>query len=187
MDESTLYIKVINDELIVVSSYVDGLLVTRSNAELVKQFKAQMMQAFEMTDLGEMAFFLGLEIQQSQQGNFIGQLKYTKEALKKFNTEDCKSLCTLLAQNEKFKKDDSAAKVDEGSYRSIIGCLMYLSATRPDIMFFISLLSRYMHCASELHNEAAKRVLGYITGTLDLRIKFEKEDQLVLHGFANSD
>ena len=146
-----------------------------------------MMQAFEMTDLGEMAFFLGLEIQQSQQGNFIGQLKYTKEALKKFNTEDCKSLCTLLAQNEKFKKDDSAAKVDEGSYGSIIGCLRYLSATRPDIMCLVSLLFRYMHCVSELHYKAAKRVLRYVKGTLDLGIKFEKKDKLVLDGFAYID
>ena len=67
MSESTLYIQVINHELIVVSLYVDDLLVTGSNEELVKQFKVQMMQAFEMTDLREMAFFLGLEIQKSQQ------------------------------------------------------------------------------------------------------------------------
>ncbi|KAL6312259.1 hypothetical protein AAG906_022015 [Vitis piasezkii] len=104
------------------------------NTELVKQFKAQLMQAFEMTNLGEMTFFLGLEIQQSQQGIFIGQQKYAKEVLKKFNMEDCKSLCTLLDPNEKFSKDDDAEKADEGLYRSIIGCLIYLTATRPDIM-----------------------------------------------------
>ena len=67
-----------------------------------------MMQAFEMTDLGEMAFFLGLEIQQVQQGIFIEQQKYAKEVLKKFNMKDCKSLCTPLAQNEQFSKDDDA-------------------------------------------------------------------------------
>ncbi|KAH9704543.1 hypothetical protein KPL70_011512 [Citrus sinensis] len=103
MSESTLYIQVINHELIVVSLYVDDLLVTGSNEELVKQFKVQMMQAFEMTDLGEMTFFLGLEIQ------------------------------------------------------------------------------------NELHYKAAKRVLRYIKGTLDHGIKFEKEDKLILHGFADSD
>ncbi|KAL6332559.1 hypothetical protein AAG906_008979 [Vitis piasezkii] len=152
MSESTLYIKVIDDELIVVSLYVGDLLVTRSNAEL-------------MTDLGEMAFFLGLEIQQLQQGIFIEQQKYAKEVLKKFNMEDCKSLCTPLAQNEQFSKDDGAEKVDEGLYRSIIGCLMYLIATRPDIICLVSLLSRYMHCASELHYKVAKRVLRYVKGT----------------------
>ncbi|KAH9715988.1 hypothetical protein KPL71_021282 [Citrus sinensis] len=187
MSESTLYIQVINHELIVVSLYVDDFLVTGSNEELVKQFKVQMMQAFEMTDLGEMTFFLGLEIQKSQQGIFIGQQKYAKEVPKKFNMEDCKSVCTPLAQNEKFSKDDGAEKIDEALYRSIISCLMYLTATRPDIMFDVSLLSRYMHCASELHYKAAKRVLRYIKGTLDHGIKFEKEDKLILHGFADSD
>ncbi|RVW41600.1 Retrovirus-related Pol polyprotein from transposon RE2 [Vitis vinifera] len=144
-----------------------------------------MMQAFEMTDLREMAFFQGLEIQQLQQGIFIGQQKYAREVLKKFNMEDCKSLCTLLAQNEKFSKD-GAKKVDEGLYRNIIGCLMYLTTRRPDIMFPVNLLSRYMHCASGLHYKAAKRVLRYVKGTLDLGIKFEKKDKLVLHGFVDS-
>ena len=116
------------------------------------------MQAFEMTDLRGMAFFRGLEIQQLQQGIFIGQQKYAREVLKKFNMEDCKSLCTLLAQNEKFSKD-GAKKVDEGLYMNIIGCLMYLTTRRPDIMFPVILLSRYMHCASGLHYKAAKRVL----------------------------
>ncbi|KAH9666120.1 Integrase catalytic domain-containing protein [Citrus sinensis] len=113
--------------------------------------------------------------------------KICKEVLKKFNMEDCKSVCTPLAQNEKFNKDDGAEKIDEALYRSIIGCLMYLTATRPDIMFVVSLLSRYMHCASELHYKAAKNVLKYIKGTLDHGIKFEKKDKLILHGFADSD
>ncbi|KAL6332574.1 hypothetical protein AAG906_008995 [Vitis piasezkii] len=145
MSESTLYIKVINDELIVVSLYVDDLLVTRSNAELVKQFKAHLMQAFEMTDLGEMTFLLGLEIQQLQQGTFIGQQKYAKEVLKKFNMKDCKSLCTLWLKMRNLVK--------------------------------MMVLKRYMHCVSELHYKAAKRVLRY----------FEKKDKLVLDGFAYID
>ncbi len=82
--------------------------------------------AFEMTDLKEMAFFLGLEIQKSQQRIFTGQQKYAKEVLRKFNMEDCKSLCTHLAQNEKFSKDDSAEKIDEALYERIVGCLIYM-------------------------------------------------------------
>ena len=70
-----------------------------------------------------------------------------------------------LAHNDKFNKEDGAEKVDEGLCRSIIGCLMYLIARRPDIMHSVSLLSRYMHCASELHYKVAKKVLRYIKGT----------------------
>ena len=115
---------------------------------------------------------------------FIGKQKYAKEVLKIFNTEDYKSLCTFLAQNEKFSKDNGASKVDEGLCMSIIGYLMYLIPTRPYIMFSISLLSRYMHCVSELHYKTAKRVLRCIKGTLDLGIKFERKNKLGLLGFA---
>ena len=94
--------------------------------------------------------------------------------------EDYKSIGNPLAQNEKLNKDDGAEKINEALYRSIIGCLIYLPATRLDIMFAVSLLSRYMHCASELHYKAAKRMLRYIKGTLDHEIKFEKADNLLL-------
>ena len=70
-----------------------------------------------------------------------------------------------MNQKEKFCKDDGADKVDEMHYRSLIGCLIYLTATRPDILFVVSILSRYMHCASEVHLQAAKRVIRYVKGT----------------------
>ena len=90
-------------------------------------------------------------------------------------------------QNEKLSKDDGAEKVDESRYRSLIGCLMYLIATRPDLMFAVSLLSRFMHCASELHFKAAKRVLRYIKGTVDFGIMFKKSENLKLVGYSDSD
>jgi len=77
-----------------------------------------------------------------------------------------------MNQKEKLSKDDGFDNVDEGHYRSLIGCLMYLTATRPDIMFAISLLSHFMHCPSEMHLKAAKRVLRYIKGTIDYGVKF---------------
>jgi hypothetical protein len=76
--------------------------------------------------------------------------------------EDSKPDATLMNQKEKFLKEDGAEKVDEMLYISLIGCLMYLSATRPDILHAISLLSRYLHCASKIHFQAAKRILRYI-------------------------
>ena len=187
LSESTLYVKIFNDDLIAISLYVDDLLVTGSNAGLVQQFKDQMMQVFEMTDLGEMSYFLGMEIQQQEKGIFVGQFKYAKEVLKKFNMENCKPVSTPLMQNEKLSKNDGAAKVNEGLYRSLIGCLMYLTATRPDILYAVSLLSRFMHCASEVHFRTAKRVLRYIKGTADFGVWFGRLDKLNLHGFCDSD
>lgn len=85
--------------------------------------------------------------------------------LKKFKMEECKPTATPMNQKEKFCKENGAEKVDEELYRSMIGCLMYLTATRPNIVHVVSLLSRYMHCASEIHLQAAKRVVRYIKGT----------------------
>jgi len=100
--------------------------------------------------------------------------KYAKEILKKFLMEQCKVVSTPMNQKEKFSKEDGADKIDEGYYRSLIGCLMYLTATRPDILFAVSLLSRFMHCASEMHLIVAKRILRYIKGTIDFGVKFKK-------------
>ncbi|RVX00264.1 Retrovirus-related Pol polyprotein from transposon RE1 [Vitis vinifera] len=133
--EATLYVKGIDANLIEVSVYVDDLLVTGSNEKLVKQ---------------------------NHDGVFISQKKYAKEILNKFHMKDCKRTNTPMNQKEKFSKDDGAEKVDESQYRSLIGCLMYLIATRPDIMFSVSLLSRFMHCASEVHFQAAKRIYNRI-------------------------
>ncbi|XP_020208976.1 uncharacterized protein LOC109793918 [Cajanus cajan] len=101
--------------------------------------------------------------------------------------DDCKSTTTPMNQNEKFSKDDGADKVDEHHYRSLIGCLMYLTATRPDIMFAVSILSRFMHCASEVHLQAAKRIVRYVKGTVEYGIKYSHSQIFQFHGFSDSD
>ncbi|RVW37574.1 Retrovirus-related Pol polyprotein from transposon RE1 [Vitis vinifera] len=185
--EATLYVKGTDANLIVVSVYVDDLLVTGSNEKLVKEFKAEMLKVFEMTDLGLMSYFLGMEVKQDHGGVFISQKKYAKEILNKFHMDDCKRTSTPMNQKEKFSKDDGTEKVDESQYRSLIGCLMYLTATRPDIMFSVSLLSRFMHCASEVHFQAAKRIVRYIKGTTNYGIKYSYCQNFKLHGYSDSD
>lgn len=145
------------------------------------------MQVFEMTDLGLMSYVLGMEIKQDKNMVFICQKKYANEILKKFQMEECKAVSTPMNEKEKFSKEDGADKVDEIYFRSLIGCLMYLTATRPDILFAVSLLSRFMHCASVIHFRAAKRILRYIKGTINFGVKFEKNQRFKLHGFSDSD
>ena len=136
------------------------------------EFKGGMKEAFEMTDLGKMSFFLGMQVQQDRGEVFVSQEKYAKEILRKFKMEECKPIATPMNQKEKFSNEDGADKVDEKLYKSLIGCLMYLTATRPNITYAVSLLSRYMHCASEIHFKAAKRILRYINGTIGYGVKF---------------
>jgi len=187
LSEFTLYVKDKGNSFLIVSLYVDDLLVTGDDTKLIDEFKQEMMQAFEMTDLGLMTYFLGIEIKQGENQVFICQRKYAKEILRKFQMDECKAVSTPMNQREKFIKEDGADKVDEGYYRSLIGCLMYLTTTRPDIIFAVSLLSRFMHCASEVHLRAAKRILRYVKGTLDYGVKFEKCTNFKLCGFSDSD
>jgi len=151
LSEATLYVKLKDNDVLIVSLYVDDILVTGSNELLVEEFKQEMMNVFEMTDLGLMTYFLGMEVKQSQNEVFICQKKYAKEISKKFQMKECKATSTPMNQKEKLSKNDGADKVDEGYFRSMIGCLIYLTTTRPDILFVVSLLSCFMHGASELH------------------------------------
>ncbi|OMO69325.1 Integrase, catalytic core [Corchorus capsularis] len=163
-NEATLYIKQSTSDLLIVSLYVDDLLVIGSNSELVQQFKSEMFEVFDMTDLGEMSYFLGMEISQSEQGIFINQNKYAGEVLKKFKMFNCKPVPTPLVVNEKLSKDDGCEKVDETLYRSLIGCLLYLAATRPDIMYSSAELKLHGYVDSDWagSSDDMKSTSGYL-------------------------
>jgi len=106
---------------------------------------------------------------------------------KTFNMKDCKVMSTPMNKKEKLCKNDGAEKVEETYFRGLVGCLMYLTATRPDILYAVSILSRFMHCASEVHLKAAKRVVRYIKGTINYGVKFQKKLDLKLLGYSDSD
>lgn len=169
LSESTLYIKKADDEILVVSLYVDDVLITGRSKELIGKFKKEMKYVFQMTDLGRMTFFLGMQVHQKQNETFLSQHKYAKEVLKKFNMEKCKP--TAIPMNQK-----------ETNMRPNV-----LIATRPDIMHAMSLLSSYMHCASEIHFQAAKRIFRYVKGIIDYGIRFSQVKNFTLHGYSDSD
>ncbi|KAL0310316.1 UNVERIFIED_CONTAM: Retrovirus-related Pol polyprotein from transposon RE2 [Sesamum calycinum] len=145
----------------------DDLIYTGNNEKMIQVFKEDMMKTFEMSDLGLMHFVLGIEINQEKEGIFICQRKYTETLLKKFKMESCKTVTTPLVTGEKYQKEDGSQKVDGSMYRSLIGSLLYLTATRPDIMFATCLLSRFMQSPSQVHYAAAKRILRYLRGSVD--------------------
>ncbi|KAG8485549.1 hypothetical protein CXB51_018884 [Gossypium anomalum] len=188
LSEPTLYVKKSKDEtLLIVSIYVDDLLVTRSKDVLVNEFKAQMQEVFDMTDLGIMAYFLGMEVNQTDRGIFISQHTFILKIFDKFGIQNCKPVSTPMAQREKLSSIGDHVRVDEKEYRSLVGCLLYLTATRPDLMHAVSLLARFMHCCNVVHFRAAKRVLRYIKGTLKLGLLFKKEKELKLVDYSDSD
>ena len=134
----------------------------------------------------EMKYFLGMEIHQCEAGIFISQQKCALKVLKKFHMEISKSVATHLVVNEKLSNNEVNIKADASIYRSLIGSLLYLSTTRPGLMFSASLLSRFMHSPSKIHFGVAKRVIRYIRGTFDYDLWFVNKESKELQGYANS-
>ncbi|KAK5795584.1 hypothetical protein PVK06_036853 [Gossypium arboreum] len=175
------------ETLLIVSLYVDDLLITGCKGELIEDFKKQMLDVFEMTDLGLMTYFLGMKANQNEHGIFISQQAFAQKVLSKFNMSKCKPVSTPVALGEKLSSISEHDRVDEKEYRSLVGCLLYLTATRLDILYAVSFLSRFMHCCNVTHFKAAKRVLRYVKGTLGYGVKFERIEELKLVGYSDSD
>ena len=153
----------------------------------VAEFKSYMKNKFEMTDLGLLHFFLGLEVCQTDGGIFISQKKYAKDLLKKFGMINCKPATTLMNVNEKLQQNDGAEMADVQRFKSLVGGLIYLTHTRPDISYSIGVISRFMQHPSRDHFGAAKRVMRYIAGTIEYGIWYSKVSDFKLCGFTDSD
>lgn len=186
--EHTLSIKYENNgKLLIVCLYVDDLIYTGNDRSMFDRFKESMMKEFDMSDLGLMHYFLGIEVVQSTRGIFISQRKYVQELLNKFQMRDCNPTATPAEAGLKLVKDPQGERVDNTLYKQIVGSLMYLTGTRPDIMHVVSLISRFMECPKEMHLAAAKRILRYLKGTIDYGIMYKNGEKSELFGFTDSD
>ncbi|KAJ0576790.1 putative RNA-directed DNA polymerase [Helianthus annuus] len=187
-NEATLYTRKDGaGNIIYVCLYVDDIICTASSDKLILEFKEGMKNEFEMTDLGTMKQFLGLEVQQTQDGIFLSQKKYAEALLQRFGMLKCNPEPTPLNTSEKLMLDDGAEKVDEGRYRSLVGGLIYLTHSRPDLAYAVSLISRFMQSPSKIHLGAARRVLKYVACTVDHGIWYKKNEICKLVGYSDSD
>jgi hypothetical protein len=188
--EHTLFVKSEGaDKILIVSLYVDDLIYTGNDDLMMKQFKDSMKEKISMTDLGKMKYFLGVEVSQTHQGIFIHQSKYASEILSRFGMEDCNKVCSPIVPGCKLVKDETGRSTDSTSYKQMIGCLMYLLATRPDMAFSVCLAARYMERPTELHVAAVKRILRYLKGTMSHGILYKhcSREELRLVGWTDSD
>ncbi|MCZ2221957.1 hypothetical protein NUW87_11410, partial [Corynebacterium pilbarense] len=156
--DSNLYIKSEGDDLLVVLVYVDDIIFGCTNESSVQWFANSMQTEFEMSMIGELSFFLGLQITQRPEGIFISQGKYLREMLKSFQMEDSKPMGTPMVTGCKLSKDDDSPDVDQSSYRSMIGSLLYITASRPDIMYAVGMVGRYQAAPKQSHLQAVKRI-----------------------------
>ena len=134
-----------------------------------------------------MAYLLGIEVMQPSIRIFISQKKYVGEILDRFQMKDCNLINTPSEFGMKLNKDNGGKKVDDTLYKKIVGSLMYLTTTRPDIIHVVSVISRYMECPIEIHLLAAKRIFQYLQGTKEFGLFYKNEERLDLFSFIDSD
>ncbi|GJZ96075.1 retrovirus-related pol polyprotein from transposon TNT 1-94, partial [Tanacetum coccineum] len=128
-------------------------------------FSKIMHDEFEMSMMGELNFFLGLQIKQFDDGIFFNQSKYVKEMLKKFGLEDSKPIKTPMSSETKLTRDEDGEPINDTKYRGMIGSLLYLMASHPDIIFSVCLCARFQEAPKTTHLEAVKRIFRYIKGS----------------------
>ncbi|GJS85200.1 retrovirus-related pol polyprotein from transposon TNT 1-94 [Tanacetum coccineum] len=165
--DPTLFTIKYEDDILLVQIYIDNIIFGSTNPKFSKRFEKLMHGRFEMSLMGEMKFFLGLQIHQSPRGIFINQAKYTLEILKKHGMEKGQSIGTLMATKCKLDADLGGEPVDQTDYHSKIGSLMYLTSSRPDIVQVVCYCARYQARPTEKHLKEVKRIFRYLRGTIN--------------------
>ncbi|GJR27836.1 putative ribonuclease H-like domain-containing protein [Tanacetum coccineum] len=185
--DHTLFIKKKKEDILLVQVYVDDIIFGSTNKELCTGFEKLMKEKFQMSSMEELTFFLGLQVQQKEDGIFISQDKYVAEILKKFNYTNVKSASTLVDLEKPLVKDGDADDVDVYLYRSMIGSLMYLTASRPDIMFAVCACARFQVTPKTSHLLAVKRIFRYLKGKPTLGLWYSKDSPFDLVTYTDSD
>jgi hypothetical protein len=139
----TLFLLRQGRDILIVQVHVDDIVFGGSSNSLVARFADDMSREFEMSMMGEWQFFLGIQIKQSKEGTFVDQAKYTKDIVRKFKMEDSKAMTTPMSMTTALDADEEAEHVDQKEYRSMIGSLLYLTATRPNIQFSVCLVRSF--------------------------------------------
>ena len=165
--DANLYYKVVDGDSLIFILYVDDLFLTRAE-NLIACCKHELAFEFDMKDLGMMQYLLGLEVWQKINEIFLSQGKYTVEILRRFGMTDCKSMTTPMVTNLKKLSESSSNSdlIDLAMYRKLIGSLMYLVNTRPNIFYVVSALIQFMSQLRHMHWVATKHVLRYLQGTV---------------------
>ncbi|GJT03720.1 hypothetical protein Tco_0838182, partial [Tanacetum coccineum] len=142
---------------------------------------------FEMSMMMEMTFFLSLQVNQSPRGIFINQSKYVLEILKKYGMDMSDPVGTPMEIKDKLDLDQNGTLVDATKYRSMIGALMYLTSSRPDIVYATCLCARYEAKPTEKHLKEVKRIFRYLWGTVNMGLWYMKDFGFELTGFSDAD
>lgn len=169
LHEQAVYTKCRNGSVPIVGMYVDDLLVAGSSELEIKLFKEQINKQFEMSDLGLLSYYLGIEVKQGRSSITLKQSAYAKKVLEKAGMSRCNSSKYPMEHKLQLDKDEGGQLVSAKEYRCIVGSLRYLTHTRPDIAYAVGVVSRFTEKPTVKHQQAVKHILRYIQGTIDMR------------------
>ncbi|GJT63205.1 putative ribonuclease H-like domain-containing protein [Tanacetum coccineum] len=184
--DKTLFIKRDKKDIMLVQVNVDDIIFGSTKKSWCDEFEALMKSRFQMSSMGELTFFLGLQVKQNKVGIFISQENYVAEILKKFDLVNMKTAITSMETKVALTKDEEAVDVDVYLYRSMISYLMYLTASRPDIMY-AGVCSRFQVTPKTSHLNAMKRIFKYLKGKPHLGLWYPRESPFDLEAFFDSD
>ncbi|GKB85525.1 retrovirus-related pol polyprotein from transposon TNT 1-94 [Tanacetum coccineum] len=184
--DPTLFTRRHGDDMLLVQIYVDDIISGSTKIVFAKRFEKLMKYNFEMSMIGEMKFFLGLQVHQSPREIFIRQSQYTMDLLKKHEMEKCDTVSTPMATT-KLDVDLQGTPVDQTKYRSMSGGFMYLTASRPDITFATFVCARYQARPTEKHLKEVKRIFRYLKQTINIGLWYSKDSGFELIGYADAD
>nr|GEV85306.1 putative ribonuclease H-like domain-containing protein [Tanacetum cinerariifolium] len=185
--DQTLFIKKQKGYILLVQIYVDDIIFGTTNKDLCRSFEKLMKDKFQMSSMGELTFFLGLQVKKKKDGIFISQDKYVAEILRKFGLTEGKSASTPIDTKKPLLKDFDGEDVDVHTYRSMIGSLIYLTSSRPDIMFAVCACARFQVTLKASHLHAVKRIFRYLKGKPHLGLCYPKDSPFDLVAYSDSD
>ncbi|GJR08094.1 ribonuclease H-like domain, reverse transcriptase, RNA-dependent DNA polymerase [Tanacetum coccineum] len=184
--EQAVYTKRSKTSTLIVGVYVDDLIITGTPRKEIDLFKSQMEDKFEMSDLGLLAYYLGIEVTQTGGEITIKQTGYINKILKETSMMESNDTKIPMDPGTKLVKAEDGNSVDATYYRSLIGSLRYLLHTRPDLSYSVGLLSRFMQDPKDHHLKAIKQVIRYIKGTKEHGIIYKKEGGCRITGYSDS-
>jgi hypothetical protein len=185
--DHTLFLLRQGRDILIEQVYVDDIVFGGLSNSLVARFAEDMRREFEMSMMGELQFFLVIQIKQSKEGKFVHQAKYTKDIVRKFKMEDSKAMMTPMSTTTALDADEEGEHVEQKEYRSMIGSLLYLTVTRPDIQFSVCLCARFQASPRTSHRQAVKRIFRYLRHTPDFGLWYSASSSVTPQVFNYHD
>ncbi|GJV35470.1 retrovirus-related pol polyprotein from transposon TNT 1-94 [Tanacetum coccineum] len=165
--DPTLFTRQTGKHILLVQIYVDGIIFASTDPKARDIFSNEMSSKFQMSMMGQISFFLGLQVSQNPRGIFINLSKFSLEILKNFGMDSCDPVDTPMVDRLKLDEDPLGIPVDQTRFRSMVCSLMYLTVSRPDLVFVVCMYARYQALPTKKHLEALKRVFRYLRGTIN--------------------